>query len=108
MPETVSVIAPARMKDDAKDGDLLVLYMGRPPEATDSEFYVRPVGRFLEHVQHEGKTVPRFAYVRPRFEVNPVDNVSIVDNKDARKVVVTTVDPSLAKTLCETMNSRYQ
>lgn len=99
-------MGPATMKDEAKEGDLLVVYMG-PSDANGVSTYARPNVRFLANVEHEGKTMRRFEWVRPRFEVSGVDNLSILDNKNARKSVVACVDPSLAKTICEDMNTRY-
>ncbi len=103
----MTVIGPVTMKDEAKDGDTLVLYLGVAGDALGGT-YVRPVQRFLATVEHEGKTVRRFEWQRPRFEVDPTTNLGVVDNNNGRKVVVTCVDPGLAKAVCEDLNTRVK
>lgn len=37
----------------------------KPLYKSDAEFWVRPHGMFVEHVEVDGQRVPRFEYVRP-------------------------------------------
>ncbi|MBW4489174.1 MAG: DUF1653 domain-containing protein [Trichocoleus desertorum ATA4-8-CV12] len=34
----------------------------------DDQLWLRPVSMFQEHVQHEGRSVPRFEYVENRMQ----------------------------------------
>lgn len=105
--EIVTVLGKATMKDTANDGDPVVLYVA------DDYFYVRPPSRFMATVDimmpscpKPVATVPRFKKIKYRFEVK--DKLTIIDNKQGCKVLVTSTEEELVRCLCEDMNGRWK